>query len=93
MQPHHDTASKKFTPPGSFIEAPLTPPLTNTKPSKRVAKILGVLRHRESGRDVSQNPWFALRLQPSEYDELLGLLKNDEPLWVFTETKVRYVQF
>jgi hypothetical protein len=91
MQRHHDTASKKFTPLGSFIKAPLTPPLSDTKPSKPVARILRFLRHQKSGRNVSESPWLALKLQPGEYDELLRLLKNDESLWVFTETKVRYV--
>jgi hypothetical protein len=91
MQFYHDTTSKKFTPPSSFTKAPLTPPLTDTKPSKGVARILRLLRHQKSGRNVSGPPWLALKLQPGEYDELLRLLKNDESLWVWTETKVRYV--
>jgi len=93
MQRHHDTGSEKFTPPGSFIKAPLTPSLTDTKtkPSKSIARILRHLRHRESGRNISEIPWLALKLQPHEYDELLCLLKNDECLWVYTESKVRYV--
>jgi hypothetical protein len=90
MQHHQDTVTKK-TPPGSFIKAPLTPPLSDTKPSKPVAWILRLLRHQKNGGNITETPWLALKLQPGEYDELLRLLKNDESLWVFTETKVRYV--
>jgi hypothetical protein len=94
MAMHRDcnTASTEFTPPSSFTE-PLTPPPTDSKPSKRVANILQRLRLLESGRDVLQNPWFAVKLEPSEYNELLQLLENNESLWVFREAKLRYARF
>ncbi|KFY32935.1 hypothetical protein V495_08593 [Pseudogymnoascus sp. VKM F-4514 (FW-929)] len=89
MQAHRDTVSEKVTPPGSFT-APLTPPPTDQKPTTSVVNVLQYMRGRKNGRNVSKSSWLEWKLQPSEYDELLCLLKNDKSLWVFVETKVRY---
>ncbi|OBT50221.1 hypothetical protein VE04_09152 [Pseudogymnoascus sp. 24MN13] len=89
MQAHRDTVSEKVTPPGSFT-TPLTPPPTDQKPTTSVVNVLQYLRGLKDGRNVSKSSWLKWKLQPSEYDELLCLLKNDESLWVFVETKVRY---
>jgi hypothetical protein len=79
---------KKITPPGSIINGPPTPPLTDTKPIARVARILRVFRDCQNGA-LPRSPWTACKLNSEEYEELLDQLKHDELLEGFVADKVR----
>jgi hypothetical protein len=52
MQYHRDSPPAKVTPPSSFSKAPLTPPPTDSKPTKLVLKILRLIRQCNGGRPV-----------------------------------------
>ncbi|CZR64903.1 uncharacterized protein PAC_14803 [Phialocephala subalpina] len=80
---------KKITPPGSIINGPPTPPLTDTKPAARVARILRAFRDCQNGAPP-RSPWTACKLSSEEYEELLDQLKHDELLGGFVADKVRY---
>ena len=72
---------------------PLTHPPTDTKPSKptnQVSCIIGHLRLREAGFNLSDRPWTVFQLFPDDFEQLIALLKTDESLWGFFEHKVRY---
>jgi len=89
MQYHRDDRPEKVTPPGSFITAPLTPPPTDSIPTKLVLKILRIIQQCKRGRPVSESEWHTFKLQPREYDDLLTLLENEESLRTFVETRLR----
>jgi hypothetical protein len=82
------SSARKITPPGSILNAPPTPPHTDTKPSDHAAKILQTLRVYKSGT-ISMSPWRSFKLRSQEYDELLDRLKPDEQLGGFVADKVR----
>jgi hypothetical protein len=90
MQPLCDSLPDKITPPGSFITSPLTPPPTDSKPTKLVLTVLDVLRQCRDGKQISESPWHTYKIQREEYDDLIGLVKKEQSLWTFIETKFRY---
>jgi hypothetical protein len=75
-------------------DSPLvTPPPTDTKPSKPTNKASCIIRHlhlRKAGFDPLDQPWAVFQLLPSDFEQLIALLKADESLWGFIEDKVRY---
>jgi hypothetical protein len=79
---------KVITPPGSIINGPPTPPLTDTKPAARVARILRAFRDCQNGTPP-RSPWTVCQLSSEEYEELLDRLKHDERLGGFVADKVR----
>jgi len=93
-----DTNREKITPPGSFNQAPLTPPPTDPKPYKPVPIIIEHLRSSANGRDFPESPWLEFKLQREEYEELLQReeyeellqrLRSEEALWSFVVDKIR----
>jgi hypothetical protein len=83
------------TPPESFVNGPPTPPLTDSKPSNRIEQVLHIIRRRKAGRVDAwfDQPWYSIRLQAGEYEEIQRLLEADEDLWGFYEDKVRLDYF
>lgn len=49
-----------------------------------------LIRRRHGARTISQSEWHTFRLRRGEYSDLLILLKKEESLWTFVETKFRY---
>ncbi|KAL9103920.1 MAG: hypothetical protein Q9163_001068 [Psora crenata] len=90
MQYHLDNRPDKVTPPSILIKNPLTPPPTDSRPTKRVLEILEFISQRKRGRAVLKSPWHKVKLHHAEYHQLLTLLEKEESLWVFVETKLRY---
>ena len=90
MQHLRDSLPDKITPPGSFIAPPLTPPPTDSKPTKLVLMVLDALRQCRDGRQISESQWHIYKIQPEEYDGLIELVKKEESLWTFVENKLRY---
>ena len=90
MQDHRDNPPEKVTPPSSFIRSLLTPPPTDSKPTKLVLEILRLIRQYNHGRPVAEPEWHKFKLQRGEYDDLLTLLKKEGSLWTFMENKLRY---
>jgi hypothetical protein len=90
MQHLRDSLPDKITPPGSFITSPLTPPPTDSKPTKLVLKVLDVLRQCRDGRQISESQWHTYKIQREEYNDLIGLVKKEGSLWTFIENKFRY---
>jgi hypothetical protein len=92
--PCPDTNRTPFieTPPESFVNAPLTPPPTDPKPSIRTLQVPGVLRNLKDGRSnpILDQPWHAIRLQPGSYEEVQKLVEADEALSIYVNNKVRY---
>ena len=86
----HNSLPDRITPPGSLVASPLTPPPTDSKPTKLVRKILDILRQCKDGRYTSESPWRTYRIQRKEYDDLIGLVKKERSLWAFIEDKFRY---
>ncbi|KAG0653111.1 hypothetical protein D0Z07_9397 [Hyphodiscus hymeniophilus] len=82
-------AIKKITPPGSIVNGPPTPPLTDTKPAARIASILRVFRDCQNGAPP-RSLRTSYKLNSSEYEDLLHQLKHDELLGGFVADKVRY---
>lgn len=77
-----------ITPPGSFLEPPLTPPPTVQKPLSRSAQ--SVINHFRLHR-ASHRPrfWWEGRLKPDDYTQILCVLDADESLRNYVEDKVR----
>jgi len=90
MQDLRDSLPDKITPPGSFIQTPLTPPPTDSKPTKLVLKVLNILQQCKDGRQVSESQWHTYKLRLEEYGELIRLVKKEESLSTFVENKFRY---
>ncbi|EKV12111.1 hypothetical protein PDIG_46470 [Penicillium digitatum PHI26] len=78
-----------ITPPGSFLDPPLTPPPTVQKPLSRSAQ--SVVNHFRLHR-ASHRPrfWWEGRLKPDDYTQILRVLDADESLRNYVEDKVRY---
>ncbi len=79
---------KKITSPGSIINGQPTPPLTDTKPAARVARILRAFRDYQEGAPP-MTPWTVYKLSSEEYDGLLDRLQHDELLRGFVADKIR----
>jgi hypothetical protein len=90
MQDLRDSLPDKITPPSSFIQNPLTPPPTDSKPTKLVLKLLNILQQCKDGRQVPESQWHTYKLRLEEYDELIRLVKKEESLSTFVENKFRY---
>jgi hypothetical protein len=84
----HPTSITTPTPLESFINAPLTPPPSDTKPSAQVSHIIGYLRLRKKGYGHLQ-PWTVFQLQLGDFKQLLALVQADPILWSFFNNKVR----
>jgi hypothetical protein len=69
----------------------LTPPPTDkpSKSSERVSSIIRYLHLRKVGHEPAIRPWVIFQLLSSDFEELITLLKSDEPLWGFFENKIR----
>ena len=79
----------KATPPGSFLDPPLTPPPTEEKELSRSARaVLDCLELHRAGRRPLE-PWWQHRLIPDDYREVLRVLDGDECLRGYVEDKVR----
>ena len=78
----HPTSVATTTPLESFINAPLTPPPSDTKPSTQVSHIIRYLRLRRKGYGHLQ-PWTVFQLQPGDF------VQADPVLWSFFTNKVR----
>ncbi|KAJ5225024.1 hypothetical protein N7468_006249 [Penicillium chermesinum] len=68
-----------FTPPGSILEPPLTPPST-------VENVVNCLRLHRAGHRLRS--WWEHRLRPNVYAQLLHALDADEPLRNYVEDKM-----
>lgn len=78
----------QITPPGSFLEPPLTPPLKKDKTSSRSAqRVLNCFKlHRVGHRPQF---WWQHRLAFNDYREALLVLDSDSSLRDYVEDKVR----
>ncbi|EKV12619.1 hypothetical protein PDIG_42200 [Penicillium digitatum PHI26] len=78
-----------ITPPGSFLNPPLTPPPTEKKKLSRSAQaVLDCLELHRAGQRPAQ-PWWRHRLVQDDYTEVLRVLDGDEILRGYVEDKVR----
>lgn len=78
----------EITPPGSFQELPLTPPLTKEKLLSRSAqRVLNSFKLHRAG----QRPrfWWKHQLALDDYTEALRALDGDDLLRGYVEDKVR----
>ncbi|KFZ13226.1 hypothetical protein V502_06723 [Pseudogymnoascus sp. VKM F-4520 (FW-2644)] len=74
----------------SLCETPLTPQ-TSTESSNPVTEILQLLQRRLSGISIGEEePWIEWKLNPSAYDELIHIIKQDERLCSYFEAEVRF---
>lgn len=78
----------QITPPESFLEPPLTPPLTKDKaPSRSAQRVLNYFKlHRVGHRPQF---WWQHRLAFNDYREVLLVLDSDSSLRDYVEDKVR----
>lgn len=76
----------EITPPGSFLESPLTPPLTKEK-SKTTQRVLNYFKLHRAGHRPQL--WWQHRLALDEYTEVLQVLDGDDSLRGYIEDKVR----
>jgi hypothetical protein len=58
------------TPPLSFVDAPLTPLLTNEKAFKQAHRLITLFRDIQTGKYVKEIPWIEFQLVRGEYDEI-----------------------
>ncbi|KAJ5491961.1 hypothetical protein N7453_010058 [Penicillium expansum] len=79
----------EITPPGSFVEPPLTPPLTKEKVSSRSAqRVLNCFKlHRVGHRPQF---WWQHLLALDDYRGALQMLNSDDSLRDYVKDKVRY---
>lgn len=78
----------EITPPGSFLEAPLTPPPTEEKTSSRSAqRALNCFKLHRAG--YRPQYWWQHRLKLADYTETLRVLDSDKPLREYVGDKVR----
>jgi hypothetical protein len=83
--------TEQITPPGSFLNAPLSPPLTEeTKPFTQVRRVLDLFRNIKAGRSDTRIPWRTYQLGAHEELEALERdLKKDSSLEAFVKNKIR----
>ena len=82
---------KHFAPSSIFIKAPLTPPPTDSKPTKLVLQLLRHIRQRQAVVQVLESEWHEIGLTHGEYNVLVTLLEKEKPHWAFVESKIRYI--
>ncbi|KAH8648714.1 hypothetical protein BGZ60DRAFT_534855 [Tricladium varicosporioides] len=90
MQDLRDSLPDRITPPASYITTPLTPPPTDSKPTKLALKVLDTLQQYRDGRQISKSQWHTYKIRHEEYSNLIGLIKKEESLSTFVENKFRY---
>ncbi|KAI9731017.1 MAG: hypothetical protein M1834_005480 [Cirrosporium novae-zelandiae] len=77
-------------PPESFINSPLIQPPAGSKLSKPSSRVSNVIRHlqlRKAGNDLMGQLWIVFQLLPGDFEQLIALIKANEPLWGFLEDK------
>lgn len=78
----------EITPPGSFLEPPLTPPPTEEKPLSRSAQsVLNCFHLHRAGHRPQF--WWEHRLVWKDYTEVLSVLNGDYSLRDYVEDKLR----
>jgi hypothetical protein len=82
-------AQDRITPPSSFTDEPLTPPLTDKKPFATAPRIIAFFRHIQAGRNTNQRPWIEFQLVRGEYDEIVRTLQEDDVLAGYVKDKIR----
>ncbi|KAH7111794.1 hypothetical protein B0J11DRAFT_190076 [Dendryphion nanum] len=82
------TQNQSITPPSSFVKPPLTPPLTDEKPSPQVERVLTLFKKIQDGKHSDQDPWTEIRLSRGDYDELKRQIRQNKALWGFTKDKI-----
>lgn len=80
---------QNVTPPSSFINQPLTPPLTDKRPFAGALRVISLFRKIQAGRDTKQGPWIEFQFAQGEYDELESTLQQDDVLWGFVKDMIR----
>jgi hypothetical protein len=78
----------KVTPPGSLLDAPLTPPPTAKKSLSRSAqRVLSRFKSHRAGH--KSQVWWQQRLDLRDYMKVLNTLAGDSLLRDYVEDKVR----
>jgi hypothetical protein len=78
-----------ITPPSSFTNQPLTPPLTDKRPFTGPFHVIALFRQIQAGRNTKQGTWIEFRLTQGEYDEIESTLQQDDVLSGFVKDKIR----
>jgi hypothetical protein len=73
------------TPPASFANIPLTPPLTAEKATSLIPGIIEEIGKRRAGHNPSSDPWLTYEIDAAEYRNLKQLLGEG-----FAKHKLRY---
>ncbi|KAF7513922.1 hypothetical protein GJ744_006536 [Endocarpon pusillum] len=90
ISPEDVEQHQHVTPPSSFTNQPLTPPLTDKTPFTTALRVIALFRQIQAGRDTKQRPWTVFQLAPGEYDEIESTLQQDDELSRFVDAKIRY---
>jgi hypothetical protein len=84
-----ETQYQHVTPPSSFTSQPLTPPLTDKRPSAGALRVIALFRQIQAGRNTKQGTWIEFQLAQGEYDEIESTLWQDDVLSGFVKDKIR----
>jgi len=74
------TKHQDVTPPSSFTDQPLTPPLTDKKPYAGALHVIALFKQIQSGIDAEQDARTEFQLAEGEYDQIESILQQDDVL-------------
>jgi hypothetical protein len=81
--------NQHLTPPLSFTSEPLTPPLTDKKPSATALRVIALLQDIQAGRDTEQRTWIEFQLAQGGYDTIERAFQEDDVLAGYVKDKIR----
>jgi hypothetical protein len=77
------------TPPPSFPNQPLTPPLTVRKTSAEALRVIALFRQIQAAKNINQDTWIEFQLAQGEYDQIQSTLQQDSGLLGFVKDKIK----
>ncbi|KAF2787057.1 hypothetical protein K505DRAFT_288605 [Melanomma pulvis-pyrius CBS 109.77] len=88
--PQAVVAQDHLTPPSSFTDEPLTPPLTDKRPFDTALRVIELFRQIQAGRNPDQGTLVEFQLGQAGYDALESALEQDHVLSGYVKDKIRY---
>jgi hypothetical protein len=82
-------AQDRITPPTSFTNEPLTPPLTDKRPLATALRVIELFRQIRAGRKPKQGTLVEFQLEQAGYDAIESSLQQDDALSGYVKDKIR----
>ncbi|KAH5618965.1 hypothetical protein HBI23_245930 [Parastagonospora nodorum] len=84
------TQHQRVTPPPFLTDQPLTPPLTDKKPSAGALRVIALLRDIQEGRSITGDTKIEFELAEGDYAHIERTLQQDDVLSGYVQNKIRY---